>query len=153
MKSVGKYGGFQQHVTHLHSAWWGPRTAMFIGEYLHKMDSKRRVVIPAKFRKRSVQGNTVVITPGSDTFLKVYPLEAWEARNSKTGRLPSRQPEIQCFIVQLDRSGRIQIPAHLSVLTHFGANVIICGVYDHLEIWDACRWEALKKSSDEQKAW
>ena len=49
---------------------------MLIGEYLHTLDSKKRLCLPAKFRKEV--GRKVVITRGLDCCLFMYPLEAWK---------------------------------------------------------------------------
>ena len=50
---------------------------MFIGEYLHTLDPKNRISLPAKFRKDL--GRAVVMTRGLDHCLSVYPKKAWQA--------------------------------------------------------------------------
>ena len=55
---------------------WGI-TYMLIGEYRHTIDTKKRMALPARFRKEL--GTEVVITTGLDNCLAVYPLKEWEA--------------------------------------------------------------------------
>ena len=45
---------------------------MFIGEYEHSIDPKKRLALPAKFRVEL--GSRVVVTRGLDHSLFVYPL-------------------------------------------------------------------------------
>ena len=48
---------------------------MLIGEYQHTLDSKKRLSLPAKFRKEV--GRKVVITRGLDQCLFMFPQKAW----------------------------------------------------------------------------
>ena len=48
---------------------------MFIGEYNHNIDSKGRVILPAKFR--DILGDCFYITKGNDGCLFVYTAEGW----------------------------------------------------------------------------
>ena len=41
-----------------------------------------------------------------------------------------------------DKQGRIIIPAPLIEAAGLGREVVVAGVYDHLEIWDRARWRA-----------
>jgi MraZ protein len=49
---------------------------MFIGEYTHNIDTKKRLALPAKFRGEL--GARVIITRGLDKCLFVYPIRVWE---------------------------------------------------------------------------
>ena len=46
---------------------------MFLGEYLHSVDNKGRLAIPARFRSKIERG--AVLTRGIDACLYVYPME------------------------------------------------------------------------------
>ena len=63
---------------------------MFIGEYEHSIDTKGRVIIPAKFRDELEE--TFVMTKGLDNCLFVYPKEEWEVIESKLKELPMTNP-------------------------------------------------------------
>ena len=49
---------------------------MLTGEYNHSIDSKGRLIIPAKFRE--ILGDSFVITKGLDNCLFVYPDNEWK---------------------------------------------------------------------------
>ena len=59
---------------------------MFIGEYQHALDSKNRIIVPAKLREGL--GNKFVITKGLDGCLYAYPLEEWRILEEKLKTLP-----------------------------------------------------------------
>ncbi len=41
---------------------------------------------------------------------------------------------------KLDKQGRVMLPAALIEHAGLGREVIVAGVYDHLEIWDRAAW-------------
>ena len=59
---------------------------LFIGEYNHALDSKSRMIVPAKLREGL--GNRFVITKGLDGCLYAYPLEEWKILENKIKTLP-----------------------------------------------------------------
>jgi len=128
---------------------------MFIGEYRHTIDTKKRLALPAKFRKEL--GKTVVITRGLDSCLIVYPLKEWRVMSDKLGKLPLSQTEARGFArvmlsgamaVGVDGLGRILIPEYLKGYAGLKKNVIICGLYNRLEIWDAQKWNIYEKKME-----
>jgi MraZ protein len=42
----------------------------------------------------------------------------------------------------LDKQGRVMIPAQLLEHAKLGREVVVAGVHDHLEIWDSAAWRA-----------
>ncbi|KPJ71335.1 protein MraZ [Parcubacteria bacterium DG_74_3] len=128
---------------------------MFIGEYRHTIDSKKRLALPVKFRREL--GKTTVITRGLDNCLIVYPLKEWKVMSDKLGKLPSSQEEARGFArimlagamaVNLDKLGRILIPDYLKKYAHLKKNVVICGLFNRLEIWDVQEWETYKEKME-----
>lgn len=125
---------------------------MFIGEYIHSLDAKRRLAIPAKFRKEL--GKKAVITSGPDKCLVLYTTEEWEKVASKLSELPTGQPDARSFVrfflsgaaeVELDQLGRILIPDFLKTYAGLTEEVAIIGVSHRMEIWNKARWEEYKK--------
>lgn len=125
---------------------------MFIGEYLHSLDSKRRLAIPAKFRKDL--GKRAIVTRGLDSCLFVYPLSEWEKVAQKLSELPTGQKDTRDFVrlflagaadVELDNLGRILIPDFLSEYAGLKGEASIIGVFKRVEIWNKERWEAYRK--------
>ena len=120
---------------------------MFIGEYIHTIDSKKRLAIPTKLRKDL--GSTVVITRGPDHCLFLYSVGAWEAIATKLSKLPLGQADTRNFVrftlagateEDFDTLGRILIPEHLKEYAGLGSRAVIVGVYDRVEIWSESRW-------------
>jgi MraZ protein len=128
---------------------------MFIGEYQHSIDPKKRLAVPSKFRDELK--NKVVVTRGLDKCLFIYPIKAWEELAGKLGTLPVGERATRSFIrlmlagavdVEIDRQGRVLVPDYLKSYAGLSRNVVITGVYNRLEIWDEKRWKIYKKSAE-----
>lgn len=124
---------------------------MFIGEYTHTIDNKKRLAIPMKFRKEL--GQKTVITRGLDNCLFLYPVKEWESLAEKLGKLPVGQSDARGFSrimlagamdVELDSLGRILIPDYLKQYASLGKKVVIAGLYNRLEIWAEEKWQEYK---------
>ena len=130
---------------------------MLIGEYHHTVDIKKRLALPAKFRREL--GKRVVITRGLDNCLVVYSAKEWQVMSDKLGKLPASQLEARGFArimlagameVELDRLGRILIPDYLKEYASLKKNVVVCGLYNRLEIWNEEKWEAYKEEAEKE---
>lgn len=130
---------------------------MFIGEYNNKLDQKKRVSIPIKFRLGL--GRKAIITKGLDSCLYLYPMKDWEKLAKKLSELPLVQSDARGFArimlagameVTLDRLGRIVIPDYLKKYASFSKNVIIAGLYDRIEIWEEKKWNLYKKRTEKE---
>ena len=130
---------------------------MLIGEYRHTIDTKKRLALPAKFRKEL--GNKVVITKGVNNCLVLYTEKGWKIMSEKLGKLPISQVEARSFAriilagameVGLDKLGRILIPDYLKKYAALKKNVVICGLSDRLEIWDSTKWDSYKNKTEKQ---
>jgi transcriptional regulator MraZ len=133
---------------------WGTRgnlhTApeMLLGEHEHTIDDKNRLTLPAKFRAAFAAG--VVLTRGMDGCLYAYRREDWDklvdSRLAELDPLSQEGRRMQRFFfsgateAELDRQGRVMIPAALIQHGGLGRNVVVAGVRDHLEIWDSAAW-------------
>jgi len=130
---------------------------MFTGEYRYKIDVKKRLALPSKFRKEL--GAKVVITKGITKCLVVYTKNGWEEMLDKLGGLPITEPEARGFArvilagameVGLDKLGRILVPDYLKKYADFKKEVVICGLNKELEIWDAKKWDEYITEQDEK---
>ena len=124
---------------------------MLIGEYVHSIDTKKRLSIPAKFRKEI--GKRGVLTRGLDRSLFLYPQAEWEQIAEKLSRLPAGQASTRGFVrlmlagaldVEIDSLGRILVPDYLKEYAGIGESAVITGVYNRLEIWDERVWNEYK---------
>lgn len=122
---------------------------MLLGEFEQRLDEKNRVTIPARFRDHFRDG--VFLTRGLDHCLAVYTREGWDSFISeRTGRLDpftreGRQMQRYLFggavEAELDRQGRVAVPAPLMRYAELDRNIVVAGVRDRLEIWDREAWE------------
>lgn len=119
-----------------------------MGEFQHSLDDKGRLAIPAKYRSSFSDG--AVVTRGAESCLVLYPLPEWEEFSAKIGSLPTSQADARQIAraifsaasdVELDRLGRINIPAHLRRYAGLGSEVTLAGIGAQFEIWDRARWE------------
>ena len=124
---------------------------MIIGEYIHNLDPKRRLAIPAKFRK--TLGKRVVITRGLDRCLFVHPLSEWGKVAERLAQLPIGQKDTRDFVrfflagaseVESDRLGRILIPDFLRSYAGIEGEATVIGVFKRIEIWNKERWESYR---------
>jgi len=128
---------------------------MLIGQYEHTIDIKKRLALPSKFRGEL--GDKVIITRGIEKCLAVYTQAEWGVISSKLGSLTISQSEARSFTrmilagameVSLDKLGRILVPDYLKEYAQLKKNVVVCGLSNRLEIWDAEKWEAYKKEAE-----
>ena len=120
---------------------------MFMGEYNHTIDAKGRLIIPAKFRE--VLGDEFVVTKGMDGCLFVFDNSEWQAFAEKLRSLPMIDKEVRQFTrfflagaasVEVDKQGRVLIPAVLREYASIEKEVVLAGVLNRIEIWDKERW-------------
>ncbi|MBO5165567.1 MAG: division/cell wall cluster transcriptional repressor MraZ [Lachnospiraceae bacterium] len=122
---------------------------MFMGEYNHTIDAKSRLIIPSKFRE--ILGDEFVVTKGLDGCLFVFDNTEWTAFEEKLKQLPSlTNPNVRKFIrffmagastVEVDKQGRILIPASLKDHAALEKDVVLIGVGSRMEIWSKERYE------------
>jgi len=117
------------------------------GSYAHKLDSKGRMVLPARFREEL--GQHVVATIGIERCVTVYPMNQWEALLARLEDLPSgsaKARDLRRIILasahelEIDGAGRILVPAPLRSYAGIGVEVSVNGNGDRLEIWDMAAW-------------
>lgn len=128
---------------------------MLIGQYQHTIDNKKRLALPVKFRGEL--GNKVIITQGIERCVVVYTQKEWEVLSQKLGNLPISQVEARSFAriiltgameVELDKLGRILISDYLKGYADLKKNVVVCGLQNRLEIWDAEVWQLYQKEAE-----
>lgn len=132
---------------------------MFIGEHIHSIDNKKRLAIPARFRKEL--GEKAILTRGLDNCLFLYPVQEWQNFGEKLGQLSMGQANTRSFArlllsgaaeVEFDNLGRILIPDYLKNYAGLKKKIVVAGVLNRLEIWDQEKWirykEEIEKNTD-----
>lgn len=121
---------------------------MFIGEFQHNIDVKGRLIVPSKFRERL--GGQFVVTRGMDGCLFGYPQNEWILLEEKLQEMPLSKKDARTFIrffysaateCEIDKQGRINIPANLREYAYLKKECVIVGVSNRVEIWNQERWQ------------
>src|SRR5699024_4906787 len=132
---------------------------MFMGEYQHNLDTKGRVIIPAKFREEL--GDNFVMTRGLDQCLFAYPMEEWKLLEQKLKKLPLTKKDARRFTrfffseaveSEVDKQGRINIPQPLRNYSDLEKECVIIGVSNRIELWAKDAWEENLAESEESFA-
>jgi MraZ protein len=120
---------------------------VFTGEYRHTVDDKGRIAVPAKFRVQLGAG--AVVSRWLDACLAIHTRTGWDELATKVAALPitdQASRRFQRFVfagaaeVELDRQGRILLPAFLRESIDLGSEAVVVGSRDHAEIWVPATW-------------
>jgi MraZ protein len=120
---------------------------MFLGEFIHAIDEKGRLTIPAKFRVDLAAG--LVVTRGIDRCLAIYPLEEWNRLAERVSALPLTDRRARAFRRLVfasaadavpDRQGRVLIPPRLREYADLDSEVIVTGLNTYIEVWNTGGW-------------
>lgn len=132
---------------------------MFMGEYHHSIDNKGRMIVPSKFREEL--GEMFIITRGLDQCLFGYPLKEWALIEDKLKGLPLTKKDARAFTrfffsgateSELDKQGRINIPAPLLQYAKLEKECVVLGVSNRIEIWSKQIWDDYFSESEESFA-
>ena len=119
-----------------------------MGEYNHTIDTKGRLIIPARFRE--ALGEEFVLTKGLDGCLSIYPMSEWESFEEKLKALPLTDKNARAFsrffvagatLCELDKQGRILVPGTLREFAGLDKEVVLTGNLNRVEVWSKEKWE------------
>ncbi len=138
---------------------------MFRGQFVHSIDAKGRVSLPARFRDTLIADGDarLVLTPALfEPCLHLYPMRAWEALEQKISELPSFDPNVVRFRrlyvsaaieCELDKAGRVLVPPTLRDKAALAKDVLWAGMGRTVELWSKERWDAeLAMSPEDEQA-
>jgi len=125
---------------------------MFYGEYLHSIDRKGRLILPAKFREvaKAQFIEKFFVTRGLDICLFMFSEEEWRTQESKFKAIPFTKQQARTFNrlyfsgaveVVFDGQGRILLPQYLKDFAQIKRDVVIVGVSNRIEIWAKDKWQ------------
>ncbi|MBN7275140.1 division/cell wall cluster transcriptional repressor MraZ [Ligilactobacillus pobuzihii] len=129
---------------------------MFMGEYRHSIDTKGRIIIPAKFRDELA--GKCILTRGLDGCLFGYPMDEWQNLEEKLKKLPLTKRDARSFVrffysaateSAFDKQGRVNIPQSLRSHAGVEKKCVIVGVSNRFEIWSEDRWQDFSDNAEE----
>ncbi len=129
---------------------------MFTGEYRHTVDDKGRIAVPAKFRAQLDAG--AVVSRWMDSCLAIHTRQGWDALADKVSALPITDQASRLFQrfvfagaaeVELDRQGRVLVPAYLRESIALADAAVVVGSRDHAEIWAPAAWDTYRRALDD----
>ena len=128
---------------------------MFLGRFEHAIDAKGRMALPARYRDDLADG--VVVTRGFDRCLLVYPLAAWTPLAERVAALSISDPDVRALRrllfadaadLDLDKQGRILIPADLRDYAEVDREAVVVGMHTFIEIWSPSHWSVERQALD-----
>lgn len=129
---------------------------MFMGEFQQKLDAKGRMIVPSKFRESL--NEQFVITRGLDKCLFGYTMDEWARIEEKMKSLPLTKKDARKFmrlffsgatVVEMDKTGRINIPSNLRDYASLLKECVVIGVSSRIEIWAEDEWESFYSESED----
>ncbi|WP_093046650.1 division/cell wall cluster transcriptional repressor MraZ [Thalassobacillus cyri] len=132
---------------------------MFMGEFQHNIDTKGRIIVPAKFREGL--GDTFVLTRGLDQCLFAYPMTEWRILEEKLKKLPLTKKDARAFTrfffsgaveCEVDKQGRVNIAQPLRNFANLEKECVVIGVSNRIEFWAKDKWETYFEESEESFA-
>lgn len=131
----------------------------FSGKYYYTLDPKGRVIIPAPFREIISANYNSKIYVTNDIFdkcLHLYPQEEWIKIEEKVRGLPKADEHVKIYTrrvissaqeVELDKQGRVLIPASHREDAGLRAEIVIVGQIEKIDLWDRAEWDAVNDLS------
>lgn len=122
------------------------------GTYVRNLDEKKRLAVPKRlwdeFGEEELK--SLYIAPGTDRSLALYSPTEFNNLANQIAQRPANREDVRNYTrlfyaraekVDLDTQGRIRIPDRLAELAGLQRDVVLLGVHNHAEIWDAKIWE------------
>jgi MraZ protein len=133
----------------------GGEMPAFSGKYYYTVDPKGRIIIPAPFREiitSNYSAKLCVANAPFDKCLYIYPMEEWNKLQDQVRTKPKSDEAIRFFLrrviasaieVDMDKQGRILVPAALREDANINSNVVMAGQIERIELWDRSEWDSL----------
>jgi len=132
---------------------------VFTGEYRHTVDDKGRIAVPVKFRAQLDPGSRV--SGWLDDCLAIHPKAVWDDLAAKVAALPITDQKSRLFQrfvfshaveADMDKQGRVLLPAYLRDSIGLGGDAVVVGSRDHAEIWAPARWDDYRRAMESPEA-
>jgi MraZ protein len=122
---------------------------LLTGTHPRTLDDKHRLTLPSRIREQLGDTKQLFVAQGLDQCLWIYDRAGLEKLAEKLDQIPATDAEARTFrrlffaqmeAADLDKNGRLLIPERLVQFAALEREVVLLGVRDHLELWNAGRW-------------
>jgi len=124
------------------------RRVRFIGEVSHTIDSKGRIVIPARFRDGFT--DHLVVTKGFEGCLNIYTMQQYDKITDNLDKLPSTKKDAREYVrlfaskslaCEIDVQNRIKLSSTLIKEAKIEKQCVFIGAINHIELWSQESWD------------
>jgi len=135
---------------------------LFAGEYSSTIDDKNRIIVPADLRRAAGSEGEAgyYVTRGFEQCIVIQTAARFEqqsrelanerGRHTAAGRMLERAIFSRARFAQCDKQGRLRIPPPLTEKLGIGRSVVIAGINDRIEVWDADEWAKAIELAEQQ---
>jgi MraZ protein len=129
--------------------------ARFFGRYEHSLDTKGRVILPARFRTHF--DTQAYLSQYQDRCLAVWTPEEFEKQMADMEVTQEQSPRSRNLVrylaagsteIELDRQGRMAIPVLLREFAGLSSAVLVTGALNRIELWNPEEWDVRVKPSE-----
>ena len=129
---------------------------LLTGTHDRTLDDKKRLALPKRVREQLGDTKKLFVSQGLDQCLWLFGQNDLDRLAEKIDQAPAAQGKVRVFSrlfygsmeeVEVDRNGRILLPERLVLFAGLAHDVVLIGVRDHLELWDAARWQQYKEQN------
>jgi MraZ protein len=118
------------------------------GTYPVALDDKKVLTLPQAILKQLGSCDTVMVSPGSDKCLWLTNQAHLDRLAQKLEKSPARESDKSGFkrlyyaqtVKAPIKDGRVAIADRLAAFAGLNQEVVLVGIDDHFEVWDAARW-------------
>jgi MraZ protein len=120
------------------------------GTYPGNLDDKRVLILPRAIREQLGTSETLLVSPGPDHCLWLTNQSHLDRLAEKIEQSPAHEIDIRVFKrlyfaqtekVPLSADGRVTVSDRLAQFAGLRQEVVIVGIDDHFELWDAAKWK------------
>jgi MraZ protein len=121
------------------------------GTYPANLDDKKAMTLPAGMREQLGNVELLLVSPGPDQCLWLTNQAHLDRLAQRLEHSPAREVEVRVFkrlyFAQTEKApltseGRLTIPDRLAQFAGLHQEVVLVGIDDHFELWDAARWRS-----------
>lgn len=131
---------------------------MLLGEYHQAISEEGQLLLPQALLQRL--GDVLFLTRGLDRALVLYGGEEWRALARRIVERPISDATVRRFrrrffsgaVEMRPERGRILVPSRLRAFAELNGQVVVAGLYDHLELWSEERWVGVLNAAEEESA-